>query len=167
MMARLEATELAATFDAHAAGLVLYARQWLKAPLAEDVVQEVFLRLAVLEHPPENLRAWLLTCVRNGAIDSLRRHRREMSRDQRAREARLLDPRAANLEAQMEAGEIAAALQRLPAFEREIVTLRIWNAATFEEIAMLVKLPVSTVHQRYHGALEQLRTLWEVPCPKK
>ena len=44
-------------FDAYAAGLVLYARQWLDAGLAEDVVQGVFVRLLSGCETPASPRA--------------------------------------------------------------------------------------------------------------
>ena len=60
--------------EAHAAGLALYARQWCAAP--EDVVQEAFLKLMALPHPPNQPVAWLYRVVRNAAISSGRSERR-------------------------------------------------------------------------------------------
>ena len=40
-------------FDNYTAGLLLYARQWLEASQAEDVVQEVFVRLIAQTKEPE------------------------------------------------------------------------------------------------------------------
>ena len=45
-------------FTAHARPLLLYARQWVDGSAAEDVVQEVFLRLSAARHggqPPASL----------------------------------------------------------------------------------------------------------------
>ena len=57
--------------DARGPALVLYARQWRRAP--EDVVQDAFLKLAVLRPPPRDPAAWLFRAVRNGAIDAGRK----------------------------------------------------------------------------------------------
>jgi hypothetical protein len=48
-------------FDAHGAALVVYARQWLDRPAAEDVVQEGFVRLITepARQRPGNVCAWL------------------------------------------------------------------------------------------------------------
>ncbi|HVX86205.1 MAG TPA: RNA polymerase sigma factor [Phycisphaerae bacterium] len=162
-MQRVDSEFLATCFDAHAAALVLYARQWLPAPLAEDVVQEVFVRLAGQAEAPPNPRAWLLACTRNGAFDALKGARRRRARDAAAvQERRPLFEHAA--ETALEASEAQAALAALPATEREIVTLRLWAGATFAEIAALLDVPLSTVHQRYRAALEALKTRWESPC---
>src|SRR2546429_3280396 len=75
----MDAHLLARLIDAHAAALVLYARQWCAAP--EDVVQEAFVKLCTLEPPPRDAVAWLYRVVRNAALDvgksARRRQRRE------------------------------------------------------------------------------------------
>ena len=47
-------------FDAYAARLVLYVRQWLPAAAAQDTIQEVFLKLAT-QPVPGDVKAWLFT----------------------------------------------------------------------------------------------------------
>lgn len=165
-MQRIDSEFLAGCFDAHAAGLVLYARHWLPGALAEDVVQEVFVRLAGQAEAPANPRAWLLACTRNAALDAIKSARRRRERDAVAGQERrpLFEPA---VEAGLEVSEVQAALAALPAMEREIVTLRVWAGATFAEIAGLLALPLSTVHQRYRAALEELKTRWESPCKSR
>src|SRR5665213_3619223 len=79
----MQAAQLSALFDAHGARLVLYARQWLDGSAAQDVVQEVFVRLLVEPASPANAKAWLFKAVRNEAISQtrsgIRRHRREQA----------------------------------------------------------------------------------------
>src|SRR5215210_477081 len=60
--------------DAHAAALVLYARQWCATP--EDVVQEAFLKLVTQRTPPERVVPWLYRVVRHGALTAARAARR-------------------------------------------------------------------------------------------
>lgn len=68
----------AAVYHRYTAELLAYARRVLgdRRALAEDVVQEAFLRTyrALLEEPPRSiaLRPWLYAVVRNRAIDQLR-----------------------------------------------------------------------------------------------
>jgi RNA polymerase sigma-70 factor (ECF subfamily) len=164
-MIAMDGTALAEVFDAHAAALVLYARNWLDAAAAEDVVQEAFVRLAGGGHRPENVRAWLLTCVRNAALDALRGHKRQIARERAAGEARLFARGRREPEA-LPVDEVEAALRCLGPVEREVIVLRIWNGATFEEIAALVRLPLSTVYARYRAGLELMRARWEEPCRK-
>jgi RNA polymerase sigma-70 factor (ECF subfamily) len=165
----VESTELARWFDAHGAALVLYARQWVPAALAEDVVQEVFVRLAALSVRPDNVRAWLLVCVRNGAMDAMRRHRRQEARIHRAVAERMFEPKAKALpfEGDLEAEEVQQALAELAMDQREVITLRIWNGATFEEISGITGMPLSTVYHRYRTGLEEMRSRWELPCYRK
>lgn len=164
-MSTFDGSALAEAFDAYAAPLVLYARNWLDPSTAEDIVQEAFVRLAAVHKRPDNVRAWLLTCVRNAAIDALRGRRRRAARDREAGEARLFARSRPEPEA-LPPDEVEAALRRLGPVEREVIVLRIWNAATFEEIATLVQLPLSTVYARYRAGLDKMRARWEEPCRK-
>jgi RNA polymerase sigma-70 factor (ECF subfamily) len=155
-MAVMTGTQLAEVFDALGAQLVLYARQWVSVERAEDVVQEVF----------ENLKAWLLTCVRHAAMDAMKGERRRKKRDQAVGEERGMFSEVAVGEG-LRAVELQRALEELPGVQREIITLRIWGEGTFEEIASIVKMPLSTVYQQYRSGLEMLRNRWESPCRKK
>src|SRR5712672_2046387 len=102
--------DFARLIDAHAAPLVLYARQWCDAP--EDVVQEAFLKLVRQGRPPEDSVAWLYRVVRNGALDAAkmarRRHRRESTAPTPARW--FVEPEVDGLDAE----SAMAALRRLP-----------------------------------------------------
>jgi RNA polymerase sigma factor (sigma-70 family) len=154
-------------FDAYAAQLVLYARQWnAEHGTAEDVVQDVFLRLTEQSRPPENVKAWLYRAVRNAAISAARTRRRRMDREGRVAQDRpewfrhnpgdLIDARAAQ-----------DALAGLPETQREIAVLRIWARMTLQEVADAVGLPLSTVHDQYRAGLAAVRKQMESPCPTK
>jgi RNA polymerase sigma-70 factor (ECF subfamily) len=157
----MEAQALARLFDALGASLVVYARQLAPSGVAEDLVQEAFIRLAGQRDAPGNPRAWLVVAIRNGAVDALRARRRLEGRGRQLREERLFvssspDPLAVE--------EAQQALAALPLEEREVITLRLWNDVTFEEIAALMGMPLSTVYSRYKSGLEQIRARWEAPC---
>jgi DNA-directed RNA polymerase specialized sigma24 family protein len=70
-------SDLARLMDAHAAPLVLYARQWCDVP--EDVVQEAFLKLSCQVRPPLDAIAWLYRVVRNGALDAAKMAHRSIN----------------------------------------------------------------------------------------
>jgi RNA polymerase sigma-70 factor, ECF subfamily len=158
----MDATETGWWFDEMGAGLVLYARQ-IAGDGAEDAVQEVFLRLVRLPTRPENLKAWLLLAVRRAALDWAKGIRRRAARE------RLVPMFEATTETgrSLVAAEAAMALGALPQEEREIVTMRIWNDATLEQIGQVMGIAVSTVHHRYKSGLEKLRARLELPCRKK
>lgn len=103
---RLSAEQLAALIDRHAAPLALWAGR--RIAHADDVVQEAFCRLAVIDPPPERPAAWLYRVVRNLAENERVANRRRQRRQQRAAaaEAYTLDPAAAVL-----AGEAVQAVE--------------------------------------------------------
>ena len=101
--------------DAHAAPLVLYARQWCDAP--EDAVQDAFLKLVRQRRPPEDVVAWLYRVVRNGALDAAKIARRRRGRESAAaRPVRwFVEPEVDGLDAET----AVAALERLVPEQRE------------------------------------------------
>src|SRR3954452_6399545 len=77
-----EIEQLTRTVTERAAALVLYARQWLDAATADDVVQDSAIRLLGLPHAPRNPAAWMYRAVRNAAIDAARATDRRRHREQ-------------------------------------------------------------------------------------
>src|SRR4051794_7840601 len=122
------AEAVADMFEAHGPALLLYARQWVDAAAAEDVVQRVFVRLLASGRLPADARTWLFRCVRNEAISAWRSDGRRGRRERSAAtadgeaEAAWFVPRP---EDRIDAAAAQAALAALPAEQREIVTLRI------------------------------------------
>jgi RNA polymerase sigma factor (sigma-70 family) len=146
-----------------AAALVLYARQWLDAAAAEDVVQEALIALMSERHPPTRPVAWLYRAVRNGSIDAARSASRRRRREQAIAGARSawFEPRP---DAALDAKTAEAALRTLTPEHREVVVLRIWSGLAFTEIAEVMQTAVSTVHDRYGKALKELRRELEKSC---
>src|SRR4029077_19721754 len=103
-------TDFSRLIDAHAAPLVLYARQWCAEP--EDVVQEAFVKLARQSRPAVDVVAWLYRVVRNGALDAAKMARRRPRRESTpARPVRwFVEPEVDGLDAET----AVAALERLP-----------------------------------------------------
>lgn len=161
--------KLSEWFSQYGRGLVLYAAQWLGREAAEDVVQEVFLRLwasyaceaHASQEPFANVRNWLFRSVRNAAIDRLRNQKRR-----RQREERRARSRPAWFESQdgdqLEAGLVQDALERLPNSQREIIVLRIWAGLTLAEAAGVTGEPLSTLFSRYRAGLSELKKRLEI-----
>ncbi len=149
-----------AAWQALAPRLVLFARQWAtSAADAEDLVQDAFIRCwrrlgeRVQEEP-----ALLFSAVRSAALDTARSARRRSRREElSAQDA----PTAYAFECPVETGERARALEqaldRLPAEQREVVTLRIWGDLSFPEIATVLGIPADTAASRHRYALALLR----------
>ena len=150
--------------DAHAAALVLYARQWCSIP--EDIVQEAFLKLATQPKPPEHPVAWLYCVVRNGAISAGRASQRRQRHETRAA-AQTPTWFVPSDHAALDAETATAALAALPLVQREVIVAHIWGGLTFEQIAELTGTSASTAHRWYVAGLSTLRERLGVPCPTK
>jgi len=149
--------------DSHGPPLILYARQWCCTP--EDVVQEAFLKLVSLRQPPRSVVPWLYRVVRNAALDAHKAARRRQRR-----ESVVARPRGWFVEPEMDgldAAAAVAALQRLPAEEREVIIARLWGGLSFEEIAEVAGCSASTAFRRYSAGLEALRKELGVSCPNR
>jgi RNA polymerase sigma-70 factor (ECF subfamily) len=151
-----------------APGLTLYARQWLDdAAAAEDAVQEALTSLLSQRPPPNDPIAWMFRAVRNAAIDQARSSSRRRRREQAVAELRR-EWFETGVDALIDAKDAQAALADLPPASREIVVLRIWSDLGFAQIADVMQMSLSTVHDRYVAALRQMRTrLEKQPCSEK
>ncbi|MBN1764596.1 MAG: RNA polymerase sigma factor [Sedimentisphaerales bacterium] len=151
-----ELEQICTWYDTWGVHLLLYARSLLDEDLAQDVVQEVFIRLLAQRRPSRNVKAWLFRAVRNEAISQIRRRKRRREHQQRIATANrnwfetcpedLIDAQTAQ-----------AALEKLDAGQREVVILRIWGQLTFKEIAEILERPLSSLHHSYQEALVALR----------
>ena len=149
--------------DAHGPPLILYARQWCSTP--EDVVQEAFVKLVSLRQQPRSVVPWLYRVVRNAALDA-----RKAERRRQRRELAVARPSGWFVEPEMDgldAAAAVAALQRLPAEEREVIIPRLWGGLSFEEIAEVAECSASTAFRRYSAALDALRKELGVACPNR
>ncbi len=163
-MSELGFVNLVRWYDELGSALVLYARQVGDSHEAEDVVQEVFLRLMAQRSAPRDVKAWLFRAVRNEAISRGRLRRRRRLREQRQAAGRveMFEPREDDL---IDARAAQAALERLDTDQRELVVLRIWADMTLEQIARTTGLSVPTVFRRYRAALAAIRKEMQ-PCTK-
>ena len=140
-----------------APGLVLFARQfvWSVAD-AEDIVQDAFVRFWRKEHSIEN-RALLFATVRSVALDLLRRDAR---RARREATAALEVEQSTQPQFDFDDGsrqELAAAVDRLPVEQREVLVMKIWNELTFAEIGQALAISQNTAASRYRYALAALK----------
>jgi RNA polymerase sigma-70 factor (sigma-E family) len=115
--------------------------------LAEEIVQEAFLRIH--QHGPgiENPEAYLRTTVTNLSKSLLRRRRLERTAT-RCRDAFVSDP---------EIDESWDAICCLPFRQRSVLILRFYEDLSVEEIARALDCRPGTVKSRLHRGLEQLR----------
>ena len=137
--------------------------------LAEDVVQEVFLILwrdpARYDPARGGFATWLLTLIHHKAVDAVRREstiRRRMVAVPEAGEDWLPTPAPGADQAAMArvaAGQVRAALHRLPLEQRQVLALAYFGGHTQREIAVLMGVPLGTVKSRMFTAVQRLRSL--------
>lgn len=125
--------------------------------LAEDIVQDVFVRLMTHQnHSPMQLKAWLYAVARNLARDHFRsaRYRYEQAADFDTDDHLLpvLDS-----ERQIDVEE---ALQRLTIDQREVILLRFYHDLKVDEIAKIIGVPSGTIKSRLFHALKRLKGLF-------
>jgi RNA polymerase sigma-70 factor (ECF subfamily) len=129
--------------------------------LAQDVVQELFVRLAigtVVLEKVRSERAVILRVVRNLALDILRRARTRASTAQRWSSAmpEWFEP-VFGIEEEETQQRLTAALADLPEDQRSVIHLHVWEDLSFREIAELLDVPMQTIASRYRYGLEKLR----------
>ena len=165
-MPSIDPAKMGSWFDAYAGRLVLYARQWLEAQWAEDVVQDVFIRLMAQSREPENPKSWLFAAVRNAAISAFRSESARRNRERKVAGAsnEWFESHPADL---LDAAAAQSALTKLAAKEREVIVLRIWGELTLGEIGEIIGMPLSSVHDCYRGGIASLRQILESTCKTK
>jgi len=138
------------------------------AQIAEDMVQEIFLRIW---RKPESYVAqrgrfvtWLTSVTRNRAVDEIRsrgrRFRHETaSPEEQERELPASDQNDPALTAELSDQRrlILAALTQIPAEQREIIELAYFGGLTQQEIAERLSQPLGTVKTRIRLGMQKLR----------
>ena len=136
--------------------------------LAEDVTQEVFLRLwrRPQSYDPARGRfvSWLMSITRNRALDEQRRVSRRLRLEETGDEAtdavpstdRFDDPALAAAIGD-ERAAVRAAMETLPPQQRRVIELAYFGGLTQVEIAALTNTPLGTVKTRVRLAMSKLR----------
>jgi RNA polymerase sigma-70 factor (ECF subfamily) len=131
--------------------------------LAEDAVQEAFLALWRSAERYRQERAkpatWILTLVHRRAVDLVRREdrRRGEPLDEAPEPAGGTVPEEASLRERR--ASVQAALQELPADQRQALELAYYGGYTQSELAERLGVPLGTVKSRMFAGLTRLREL--------
>jgi RNA polymerase sigma-70 factor (ECF subfamily) len=167
-LARIQAGDAAAVavlYDHHGAtALALATRIVRSRDEADDVVHDAFVAIVerARQYRPErgSVAGWLLTTVRNLALDRARRRaRREgITRDELAHEPRAPshDPEQ-RLDRASEAARVRQALLALPPAQRATLELAFDEGLSYPEIAARQGVALGTVKSRAARALWALR----------
>jgi RNA polymerase sigma-70 factor (ECF subfamily) len=132
--------------------------------LAEDVVQEAFLRLwrqaGTFQAHRGAVRPWLLSIVRHRAIDALRqRGSAKQESFDIAKHDLPGDDAWTDVYADLTHDQVRAALLELPAEQREAIELAYFCGLSQQDIADRLSLPLGTVKSRTRLGMRKLKTL--------
>ena len=164
-IARWREDALAEAYRRHAGAVYSLARRVL-ADLAgaEEVVQEVFLRLWTNpdKFDPErgSLRSYLLAQAHGRAVDLLRSEGSRRRREDR--QARQTAEAGYDLEREVwdlaVAARVKDAVAVLPEEERRAISLAYFGGHTYREVAVLLDQPEGTVKSRIRAGLRRMRS---------
>jgi RNA polymerase sigma-70 factor (ECF subfamily) len=145
------AVDVGRLYDQYGASLYRYALMILADRAgAEDVIQQVFLTLLAGPRDLEAAEHYLRRAVRNECYSALRRRRR------RAGEGPLLEAVGPENKPD-ERLALESALRGLPADQREVVHLHVFEGRTLQEIADLTSESINTIASRYRYAVAKLK----------
>ena len=161
---RYSEVALAEAYRRHGGAVFGLAKRVLhSAPEAEDVTQEVFLRLwnqpDRFDPARGSLRSYLLAQTHGRAVDAVR-----SSASRRLREAKDATRRARSAyDMQHEAWDLALADQvtvamgELPDEERRAIELAYFDGRTYREVARLLDQPEGTIKSRIRNGMRRMR----------
>ncbi|MGD0748818.1 MAG: sigma-70 family RNA polymerase sigma factor [Acidimicrobiales bacterium] len=165
-VARYSEVALAELYRRHGGAVYGLAKRVLQnAAEAEDVTQEVFLRLwnqpDRFDPDRGSLRSFLLAQAHGRAVDAVR-----SSSSRRARESRdAMRTAEAPYDMQHEvwdlavADQVAHAMGELPDEERRAIELAYFDGRTYREVARLLDQPEGTVKSRIRNGMRRMRAV--------
>jgi RNA polymerase sigma-70 factor (ECF subfamily) len=161
-VARWQEEALAEIYRRHAGAVFGLAKRLIfDAVLAEEVTQEVFVRLW---REPErydptrgSLRTFLLSVTHGRAIDVLRS---EMSRRAREERSRAVAEAGYDLEQEVfdltTAERVRKAVAKLPGVERKAIELAYFGGHSYREVAVMENEPEGTIKSRIRSGLRRM-----------
>ncbi|MCU7725889.1 RNA polymerase sigma factor [Actinoplanes sp. KI2] len=151
-------------FDRHAATIHRYLARRVGRLLADDLTAETFLIAFRNRHKydmsHDDSRPWLYGIAAN----LLRGHQRAEIRQYRALARTGIDPvydQSEDADARVTAADdvraLAGVLAKLPAGERDVLTLIAQAQLSYPEAARALDIPIGTVRSRLHSARKRIR----------
>jgi len=151
-----EPHKIAAVFEVEESGLLRYALGLVgRRSVAEELVQETFLRLHQVWAEVENPRAWLYRSLRNLALNHLRDRPQETELPENTPATDATVP--ADVLGRNEAiGMVRLLLAELEEEDRRLIQLKYHDDLKYQEISQRTGLSVGNVGYRLHHLLKAL-----------
>lgn len=131
---------------------------------ADDLVQDCLERALSRLHQFQegsNLRAWLMTILRNLNVSELRRADRRLRAAGSEAVEVAMDVRTPGQETGLAVKNMMEAMERLPLEQREVVLLIGLEDISYKDAAEVLGVPVGTVMSRLSRGRENLRRMME------
>ena len=125
--------------------------------VADDLVQEALLRAWSKSdrfQPGTSLRAWLFTILRNIYYSNYRKRAREVQDSDGVYARRLTVP--GDQESHLDLEDFRKAMAKLPAEQREVLTLIGASGLSYEEAAAICEVEIGTIKSRLSRARSKL-----------
>jgi len=135
---------------------------------ADDLLQETLLKAwshSASFIPGTNLRAWLVTILRNTYYSQYRKRGREVSDPDGIYASRLATP--ANQEAALDMSDFQIALQKLAPEHRDVLLMVGASGLSYEEAAEICGVAVGTIKSRLNRARARLADLLGINDPSE
>ena len=150
-------SSLAQLFESEEGPLLHYALGLVgRRSVAEELVQEAFLRLHPVWAEVENPRAWLYRSLHNLALNHRRDHRREVPPIEGAEPEHEAELAPAEMERKEAVGFVRTLLAELPAEDRDLIRLKYQENLKYQEIGQRTGLNAGHVGYKLHHLLKGL-----------
>lgn len=126
--------------------------------VAEELVQDGFIKLIRHEDDLQNPRAWLYRAVRNLSLNYLRKHRRETLRQMSEGDEVVSDDEEpdARMERMERVGMLRLCMAGLASDDQTMLRMKFEDGKSYKEIAEALKIGIGNVGYRLHHLLKQL-----------
>jgi len=117
--------------------------------MADDLAQDAMMRgwaARASFTPGTNFRAWMFMILRNQFYTTIRKNKRMTSWDPEVAERVLVE--APSQQSAIHVADVAKALQKLPAEQREVLLLVGANGVSYEEASEIIGCAIGTIKSR-------------------
>jgi RNA polymerase sigma-70 factor, ECF subfamily len=128
---------------------------------ADDLVQSCLVRAVAKQHlwqPGTNLRAWLFTILHNQHVNDVRRAVRESANVAIDEIEPMLSTQSNAFDA-VQLRDLEAAIAKLPIEQRHVILLVGLEGMRYDEVAVILRVPIGTVRSRLSRGRDSLRQL--------